>query len=100
MTQPTLRFHDPRALPGAAAEPYHLALDPAHPLDGITVGLLANGFPDSVRFLGHLGEALAAAAPGIALEHYDKRDASSLASDTLLDRIGSSCRAVVAAYGH
>lgn len=99
MTQPTLRFHDPRALPGAAAEPYQLALD-GGPLDGITIGLLANGFPDSVRFLGHIGEALAAVAPGIALEHYDKRDASSLASDALLDRIGSSCRAVVAAYGH
>ena len=97
MTQPTVRFHDPRALPSAAAEPYRLALDPGA---GITVGLLANGFPDSVRFLEHVGVALIAAAPGIALERYDKRDASSLASEALLDRIGASCGAVVAAYGH
>jgi hypothetical protein len=97
MTQPTIRFHDPRALPGAAAEPYHLAIGPG---DDITVGLLANGFPDSVRFLEHVGAALTAAAPGIKLERYDKRDASSLASDALLDRVGAACRAVVAAYGH
>lgn len=97
MTQPILRFHDPRALPGAAPEPYALVLED---LDGVTIGLLANGFPDSDRFLDRVGEALSRAEPRLRLERYDKRDASSLASDSLLDRIGATCRAVVTAYGH
>ena len=97
MTEPIVRFHDPRANPGAAAEPYALALDG---VEGATVGLLANGFPDSVRFLDHVGDALARAVPSLRLERYDKRDASSLASVALLDRVSAACGAVVAAYGH
>ena len=43
----TTEFHDPRAQPKAVAEPYEIRVD----LDGpLTIGLVANGFPDSVRF--------------------------------------------------
>jgi hypothetical protein len=97
MAEPLLRFHDPRAVPGAPQEPYTLALDD---WDGATIGLLANGFPDSDRFLDRVGDALAKAAPGLRLERYDKRDASSLASESLLAKISAACRAVVTAYGH
>ena len=40
-------FHDPRAQPKAVAEPYEIKVDLNKPL---TIGLVANGFPDSVRF--------------------------------------------------
>lgn len=43
----TTEFHDPRAQPKAVAEPYEIRVDLDAPL---TIGLVANGFPDSVRF--------------------------------------------------
>lgn len=88
---------DPRAEPGTPVEPYELSV----PLgEDLTVGLLANGFPDSVAFLDRVGEALAEAVPGLRLARYDKGDASSVASEEMLDSIVAECRAVVAAYGH
>ena len=67
---------------------------------GTTVGLLANGFPDSVAFLDAVGDAIVALRPGITLARYDKGDASSIAGDTMLADVEQRCGAVVAAYGH
>ena len=92
-----VQFVDPRGEPAAAAEPYELA-DPLD--DGVVVGLMANGFPDSVAFLDRVEEALGATVPGATFRRYDKGNASALASDELLDTIAAECRTVVAAYGH
>lgn len=92
-----VRFHDPRAEPGAPVEPYALSADLDEPL---TIGLLANGFPDSAAFLDRVGEVLAAALPAATFRRYDKGNASAVASDQLLDAITAECRAVVTAYGH
>jgi hypothetical protein len=92
-----VEFLDPRADPGTAVEPYALSLDLAQP---VTIGLLANGFPDSVAFLDHVGAVLAAALPAATFRRYDKGNASAVASDQLLDGITAECRAVVTAYGH
>ena len=71
------------------------------PLDpGTTVGLLANGFPDSVEFLEAVGEAITALRPDIQLARWNKGDASAIAGDSILDEIEAECAAVVAAYGH
>jgi hypothetical protein len=81
----------------APIEPYRgrAALAP-----GETVGLFANGFPDSVAFLEHVGAALTAALPGVGVRLWNKGNASALASEQHLGEIQAECTAVVAAYGH
>ena len=51
----TTEFLDPRAQPKAVAEPYDIKVDLDSPL---TIGLVANGFPDSVRFLDHVEKTI------------------------------------------
>lgn len=91
-------YVDPRAETATPVEPYELSVD----LHGgpVTIGLLANGFPDSVAFLDLVGAALREALPDVSLRRYDKGDASTIASDEMLATIEAECGAVVAAYGH
>ena len=93
----TTEFHDPRAKPKAAPEAYELSADFTKPL---SIGLVANGFPDSVRFLDHVEKTLGQAVPTASFVRYDKGDASSVVSERMLDDIQAECQAVVAAYGH
>jgi hypothetical protein len=93
----SVQYHDPRAEPLIPAEPYRLKADLSVP---VTVGLLANGFPDSAVFLEAVAAALAAALPGAEFKHYAKANASIPASDETLELIVSECGAVVSAYGH
>lgn len=92
-----VRYVDPRAETATPVEPYELSVDLHRP---VTIGLLANGFPDSVAFLDHVGAALTEALPAVTLERYDKGDASTIASDEMLAALEAGCQAVVAAYGH
>jgi len=93
----TTEFHDPRAEPQAVVEPYELDVDLERPM---TIGLVANGFPDSVRFLDHVEKSLAQVVPAASFVRYDKGDASSVVSGSMLEEIQAECQAVVAAYGH
>ncbi len=93
-----VQFVDPRALPGTPIDPYDLSIDVS---DGPQrIGLLANGFPDSVAFLVHVARALAQQLPNATFHQYNKGDASSTISGALLDTVVGECDAVVAAYGH
>lgn len=93
-----VEFIDPRAEPGRPVEPYDLSIDAsAAPLE---IGLLANGFPDSEAFLDHVEKALAALLPAAGFRRYNKHNASSVISDSMLDSVVAECNAVVAAYGH
>ena len=65
-----------------------------------SIGMLANGFPDSVEFLNELGVALQRLRPGIALHDYNKGNASIAANEQLLGEIGGDCVGVISAYGH
>ena len=94
----TIEYLDPRSEPGLQADPYDLKIDLKEP--GVSVGLLANGFPDSVNFLNEIGIALKNRVPNIVLEVFDKGNASVIASNSLLDDITGKCRAVITAYGH
>ena len=94
----TVTFHDPRAEPGLPVEPYGLSIDVA--AAPVTIGLLANGFPDSVNFLDRVEAALAEILPQASFRRYDKGNASAPATDTMLDTIRDECGAVVTAYGH
>ncbi len=90
-------FVDPRGLPGAASLPYTLE----NPLeDGATIGLMANGFPDSDTFLDHIADAVSARLPGVRFNRYNKGNASKLADEAMLSEVAETCDAVIAAYGH
>lgn len=93
-----VEFVDPRAEPGAPVEPYTLVV--ADTDAAMTVGLVANGFPDSVAFLDHVEKALSATLPAASFLRFDKGNASSVISDEMLDDVVARCHAVVAAYGH
>lgn len=93
----SVQYLDPRATRATPPEPYRLRAD----LDGaVTIGLLANGFPDSVAFLDAVEAALAAALPAASFRRYDKGNPSIPASDALLERIAAECTVVASAYGH
>lgn len=75
--------------------------DLANPLrDGATIGLMANGFPDSDAFLEHVANALSARLPAVGFNRYNKGNASKLADPTMLNEVADRCDAVIAAYGH
>lgn len=94
-----IQFLDPRAEPAAAVEPYQLSIDLEAESEP-TVGLLANGFPDSVNFLDQVGRALQQHVPGLHVRHYDKGNASVVCGEEMLAGISAECRAVITAYGH
>ena len=69
------------------------------------LGLLANGFADSERFLRLLGDAVQErfrywAMPSISLKVWNKGNASIAAPESMLQELRDQCHAVVAAYGH
>ena len=92
-----MEFLDPRGESVSPVDPYR---GRAALAAGETIGLFANGFPDSVAFLEHVGAALRQAVPGICVKLWNKGNASALASERHLGEIQSECTAVVAAYGH
>ena len=94
-----MKFHDPRGEVATPQEAYQLRVDLAATQD-VTVGLLANGFPDSESFLAHIGAAFSELLPGIRVKAWNKGNASIAAPEDMLQEIKQTCHAVVAAYGH
>lgn len=95
----TIIYLDPTSAPGLAVEPYSVAALPAG--KAATIGLLANGFPDSIVFLDHVERALLEVAPaGTAIKRYAKPNASAVVSDQVLQKMTDECEAVVTSYGH
>ena len=93
----SLQYHDPRAALPAAPTPYTLGADLSQPL---TIGLLANGFPDSVEFLAAVESALQERLPAARFQRYNKGNPSIPASTALLEQIAAECAVVASAYGH
>jgi hypothetical protein len=96
---PMIEFLNPDADVGIENTPYDLSVK----VDGgsaTTIGLLANGFPDSVPFLDEVGKAIGRLRPGINLKAYNKGNATIAAPEKLLGEIGGDCVGVIAAYGH
>ncbi|HCD27070.1 MAG TPA: hypothetical protein DER02_06095 [Gammaproteobacteria bacterium] len=96
-----LKFHDPRGASAIEDTPYTQSLD-VDAMEGgnLTIGLLANGFPDSVNFLQAIADALVARLPNLNVRLWDKGNASIPAPESMLQEMRQSCQAVVAAYGH
>lgn len=96
-----VEFLDPRARTATAIEVYDLAQDiRANDGEGVTVGLLANGFPDSELFLTKIAGVLEARLPSIKIKLWNKGNAGVPASAEMLAEITSSCQVAIAAYGH
>jgi len=96
-----IEFHDPTGLSARAVDSYNLAFDMAATAeDKPTIGLLANGFADSERFLRLIGDAIKVRYPTVTLKFWNKGNASIPAPEDMLQEIRRSCDAVVAAYGH
>ena len=93
-----IEYVDPRAEPGRPVEPYELTVDLTE--RPISIGLVANGFPDSEPFLDHVEKALAHHLPGATFLRYNKGNASAMISDDMLNDVANDCQAVVGAYGH
>ena len=94
-----IEYHNPDAPVGIEETPYELslAIDPKAPT---TIGLLANGFPDSVEFLNAVGDAIRALFPSIRIREYNKGNATIPAGNQLLQEMTGECAGVIAAYGH
>lgn len=92
-----MQFVDPQPAPSTPADLYELS----SPLDaGSTIGLFANGFPDSVEFLDQVEAALAKRLDDADFLRMNKGNASRLATDQEVAAAAERCDAVVAAYGH
>lgn len=96
-----IRFVDPRGSIATEMEPYELSAEiRANQGSGITVGLLANGFPDSETFIRKVGDAIQRRLPDIQTLVWNKRNAGVEVSDEMLQEIQSDCQVAIAAYGH
>ena len=96
-----IKFVDPRGRSRTEIEPYELSLDlRANGGEGLTVALLANGFPDSEAFIRKIGDALHKRLPNISTRLWNKGNAGIAAGPELLQDIVSRCQAAIAAYGH
>lgn len=91
-----IEYLDPQADPGEAVTPYELSAGSG----ALTIGLLANGFPDSVPFMDAVGESLRRVRPDVEVRAWNKGNASMVADDQMMAEITDTCDAVVAAYGH
>ena len=65
-----------------------------------TIGLLANGFPDSAAFLDALAAEIAPAIDGVSFERVTKVSPPTPLTEAQLTLLSTSCDAVIAAYGH
>lgn len=96
-----IKFVDPRGSSKREIESYELSLDlRANNGAGLTVALLANGFPDSEVFIEKVGEALKSRLPDIRTRLWNKGNAGIAASAEMLAEIVAGCQAAIAAYGH
>ena len=90
--------HDPRAERRFQDEAYQLGFDLVGANDAC-IAMLANGFPDSERFLEILADELGGSAPGARFVHFNKGNATIPCPDDLLEKV-SECHATVTAWSH
>lgn len=94
-----LTYHDPRAPTATAVTPYELGID-LRGSNQVTIGFLANGFPDSEAFIEAVANAMQTRLPGMTPLYWNKGNASITVPDAMLGEIRGRCQALVAAYGH
>ena len=96
-----IKFLDPRGTVSRQLEPYHNLLDVRqNEGSGVTIGLLANGFPDSELFVRKVGSAIQKRLPKIKAKIWNKGNPGIPVPEDMLQEIVADCHVVVAAYGH
>lgn len=95
-----ITFHDPRGDVATEVEDYTLNFAFQQDGEGMTFGLLANGFPDSEAFLEKLGQVLQAKFSKATVKIWNKGNASIPAPEDMLAEIKATCQIAIAAYGH
>ncbi|MBV33576.1 MAG: hypothetical protein CMK36_09105 [Porticoccaceae bacterium] len=96
-----IKFLDPRGTVSRQLEPYHNLLDICQKEgSGVTIGLLANGFPDSELFVRKVGSAIQKRLPKIKAKIWNKGNPGITVPEEMLQAIVTDCQVVVAAYGH
>jgi hypothetical protein len=94
-----IEYHDPRGEIATPVEAYRLKVDLQASNDP-RVAFLANGFPDSEKFLIELAAVMGEQLSSMRAEHFNKGNASIAAPEEMLEEIKGGCVAAVAAYGH
>jgi hypothetical protein len=90
-------YVDPAAEESKPAEPYELFLDlKARP---VTIGLLANAFPDATNFTNCLETALSRSLNGVTIRRYQKASVDPVLPE-MLDQIARECDGMIAVWGH
>jgi hypothetical protein len=98
---PAIRFLDPHAEPGAAAEPYLPRLSIGS--SPVTIGLMSNLFTDASALLEDLETPLRELLSNVEFRFYDKehvRNASFPSPASKIELVTAECDAVICAYGH
>ncbi len=95
-----IKFHDPRGDVATEVEDYTLNFAFNADGEGVTFGLLANGFPDSEAFLHKLADVIKQKFSKATVKVWNKGNASIPAPQDMLDEIQASCQIAIAAYGH
>lgn len=96
-----IKFIDPRGAIATEMEPYELSKDiHANKGAGISIALLANGFPDSEVFVRKIGNAIQKRLPDIRTHVWNKGNAGVEVNDGMLQEILAQCQVAIAAYGH
>jgi hypothetical protein len=90
-------YVDPAAEDSKPAEPYELFLDMAQ--RPLTIGLVANAFPDATNFTNCLETALIAALPGVTFKRFQKTSVDPV-PDAMLVEITAECDGMVSVWGH
>ena len=93
----TIAYLEPTAEKAAPPEHYTLRLNTAK--QPLTLGLIANSFPDATNFMDCMERALAELLPGATLKRYQKPTVEPV-NDKTLNRIRTECDGVIAAWGH
>ena len=90
-------YVDPAAEDSTPAEAYELFLDTKQ--RPLTIGLLANAFPDATNFMDSVERALATVLPGATLKRYQKPSVDPVLQP-LLEQITAECDGLISAWGH
>ena len=93
----TVTYLDPTPEATTPAEPYELFLN----LDRrpLTLGLLANAFPDAANFMDAVERQLTTLMPEATIRRYQKPSVEPM-SQEMLAEIARDCDGLLAAWGH
>lgn len=90
-------YVDPAAEESTPVEAYELFLDTKR--RPLTIGLLANAFPDATHFTDCIEAALAPHLPGATFKRYQKASVDPV-QPAMLDEIVAGCDGVISVWGH